>query len=178
MRCIIEYNFQQIPEYLKSYSYANWALDTETRKSTSGGVITFGKHYIKSWSKTQAIVALSSAESELYGLVKCVSETLGVKSALFDFGILVGGVIKSDASAALGIIQRQGLGKLRHIDTSFLYIQQINVDRVLRFEKTSGDSNPSDICTKGLAGPKIMKFIERMSMEFIDGRASAAPNLV
>ena len=77
-----------------------------------------------------------------------------------------------------GIIQRQGLAKLRHIDTSFLYIQQINVDKVLRFEKTSGDSNPSDTCTKGLAGPKIMKFIERMSMEFIDGRASAAPNLV
>ena len=88
MRCIIEYNFQQIPEYLTSYSDANWALDTETRKSTSGGIITFGKHYIKSWFKISAIVALSSAESELYGLVKCVSETLGVKSALFDFGIL------------------------------------------------------------------------------------------
>ena len=62
-----------------------------------------------------------------------------------------------------------GLGKLRHIDTSFLYIQQINVDKVLRFDKTSGDSNPSDICTKGLAGPKIRKFIERMSMEFMTG---------
>ena len=94
-------------------------LGTETRKSTSGGVITFGKHYINSWSKTQAIVELSSAESELYGLVKCVSETLEVKSALFDFGILVGGVIKSDASAALGIIQRQGLGKLRHVETKY-----------------------------------------------------------
>ena len=29
----------------------------------------------------------------------------------------VGGVVKTDASAALGIIQRQGLGKVRHIDT-------------------------------------------------------------
>ena len=164
MRCIIEYSFQQIPEYLT--------------KSTSGWCHYVRKALHQSWSKTQAIVALSSAESELYGLVKCVSETLGVKSALFDFGILVGGVIKNDASAVLGIIQRQGLGKLRHIDTSFLYIQQINVDKVLRFEKTSGDSNPSGICTKGLAGPKIMKFIERMNMEFVDGRASDAPNLV
>ena len=67
----------------------------------------------------------------MYGLVKCVSETLGVKSALFEFGILVGGVIKSDASAALGIIQRQGLGKLRHIDTSFLYIQHCDSKRHL-----------------------------------------------
>ena len=60
---VIECNFQQIPEYLTSYSDATGAFDTEIMKSTSDGVITFGKHYIKSWSKTQAIVALSSAES-------------------------------------------------------------------------------------------------------------------
>ena len=68
--------------------------------------------------------------------------------------------------------------KMHHIDPSFLYVQQISVEKVLRFEKTSGDSNPSDNCAKGLARPKIRKFTERMSMEFIGGCASAAPNLV
>ena len=126
-------------------------MDTETRKSTSSGIISFGKHYIKSWSKTRAIAALSSAQSELYGLVKCVSQTFKVKSSLFHFGILVDGVIMSGASAASGMIQRQGLGELRHIDTSFLYLQRINVDKLVRFDKTSGDSNSSDICTKGIA---------------------------
>ena len=41
MRCIIEQTFQQILEYLIKHSDAMWAFDTETRKSTSGGVITF-----------------------------------------------------------------------------------------------------------------------------------------
>ena len=52
----------------------------ETRKRTSGGIVTFGKHCNTSWSHKQAVVALSSAESELFGLVKCVSETMGEKS--------------------------------------------------------------------------------------------------
>jgi hypothetical protein len=132
-------------------SDANWALDKESSESTSGGVILHGKHYVKSWSKTQSLVALSSAESELYALIKCVSELLGVKSAVQDWGVQVGGAIKSDASAALGIIQRQGLGKVRHIDCSYLYIQQISAERVLTFSKIRGARNPADMCTKGLA---------------------------
>ena len=36
-----------------------------------------GYHCIKTWSKTQAVVANSSAESELYGIVKALCEALG-----------------------------------------------------------------------------------------------------
>ena len=69
-----------------------------------------GTHYIKSWSKTQALVALSSAESELYAIVKASSETLGVMSILQDMNKMMKSVLLSDASAALGVVQRQGLG--------------------------------------------------------------------
>ena len=40
-----------------------------TRKSTSGGCIVLGGHALKSWSGTQATVAMSSAEAEYYALV-------------------------------------------------------------------------------------------------------------
>ena len=39
-------------------------------------------------------------------------------------GVELCGCISSDASAALGIIQRQGLRKLRHIVTQLLWIQE------------------------------------------------------
>ena len=69
---------------------------------------------MKSWSKTQAIVALSSAESELCGFLR-VYQKLREESALCDFGILVGGVIKSDASAALVFFRGEDSG---NFDTS------------------------------------------------------------
>eukprot|EP00973_Karenia_brevis_P046223 6408888-Karenia_brevis.AAC.1 len=56
---------------------ANWAGDKRTRKSTSGGSIQIGRHLIKSWSKTQSLIALSSAESELYACIKAAAEGLG-----------------------------------------------------------------------------------------------------
>ena len=53
---------------------ANWCGCKLTRKSTSGGAIQKGQHSIKPWSKAQTILAKSSAESELHGVVKGACE--------------------------------------------------------------------------------------------------------
>ena len=92
-----------------------------SRKSTSGGTICRGKHVIKAWSKTQAILAKSSAESELYAAVKGTCEGLGVRTLLKDFGEVNPHVrMHFDATAAKGIIERRGLYKLRHIELDIL----------------------------------------------------------
>ena len=41
-----------------------------------------------------------------------------------DLGINVRIQIKSDASAAIGIASRRGLGKIRHLEVSQLWLQQ------------------------------------------------------
>ena len=41
---------------------------------------------IKSWASTQALVSLSSAEAEYYGVVKAASVGLGIKSMMSDLG--------------------------------------------------------------------------------------------
>ena len=58
----------------------------------------------------QTLIALSSAEAELYGPVKASSEGLGVRSLCKDFGCNLQIRVYSDSSAALGIIHRKGLG--------------------------------------------------------------------
>ena len=99
------------------------------------GCMLWGSHPIKMWSRTQALVSLSSAEAELYAAIKACSETLGFLSILKDYQIHATGTIMSDASAALGIIKRQGLGRTRHIHTSYLWIQQVN-ERDVRVQNT------------------------------------------
>ena len=79
-------------------------------------------HLIKAWSKTQAIIAKSSAESELYALVKGACESLGTCTLLRDFGEANPRVrLHIDASAAKGIVERKGLSKVRHIDVDVLW---------------------------------------------------------
>ena len=45
-----------------------------------------GKHLLKGRSKTQALIALSSAESELYAVLKIAAETLGLIAIGRDMG--------------------------------------------------------------------------------------------
>ena len=57
----------------------------ETRRSTCGGCVLWGKALIKAWSKTMDILALSSGESELAALTKACTEGIGIQSLLADF---------------------------------------------------------------------------------------------
>ena len=50
------------------YSDSDWAGCRTTGKSTSGGLVMVGRHLIKSWSRTEDSVTLSSAEAELVAL--------------------------------------------------------------------------------------------------------------
>ena len=65
-RLIQKFGWQDLPAELHTFTDSDWAGDKETRKSTSGGAITWGSHTLKTWSTTQHIIALSSGEAKLY----------------------------------------------------------------------------------------------------------------
>ena len=46
-----------------------------------------GSHLIRTYSKTQFIIAKSSGESELYACVRASAEGLGIITLLKDFGM-------------------------------------------------------------------------------------------
>ena len=103
-RLIWEFNWQSDLGIIDVSTDANWCGCRLTRKSTSGGAIQRGGHLIKAWSKTQSILAKSSAESELYGVVKGACEGLGVNTLLRDLGESDPKVrMHVDATAAKGV---------------------------------------------------------------------------
>ena len=68
-RLIWKYDMQENFVELTVRTDADWAGCRMSRKSASGATISRGSHLIKTWSKTQAVIAKSSAESGLYGVV-------------------------------------------------------------------------------------------------------------
>ena len=82
-----------------------------------------GSHCLKAWSKTQSVVAKSSAEAELYGVARGGTEGLGMLTLLKDLARTIRLQPHLDAMAAKGIIERRGLSKVRHIDVSVLWLQ-------------------------------------------------------
>ena len=137
-----------------------------------------GSHLLKAWSKTQSILAKSSAGSELYGVVKGACEGLGVSTLLKDVGESDPKVrMHMDASAAKGIIERKGLNKIRHIDVDVLWLQEQQARRLLPLEKVLRTDNVAELMTKNLPAATIDRYIDMMGLKFVAGRSVIAQDL-
>ena len=71
-----------------------------------------------------ATLALSTGEAELGATVRGMAEGEGICAILADFQLDSRLRLPSDASAAVGITQRLGLGRVRHLAVSDLWVQQ------------------------------------------------------
>ena len=114
-----------------------------------------GGHCLKVWTKKQQVVSLSSAESELYAAVKTASEGLGVQSVAKDLGISCRLNLHLDASATMGLVNRRGLGKAKHVDVQNLWIQGASKSGRFVTKMVGTSVNPADLMTKPLPKPKI-----------------------
>ena len=107
-----------------------------------------GSHLLHHWASSQQIIATSSAESELYALCRCAAQTLGAISMARDLGDHKNGNVSVDSSATLAIVHRKGLGKIRHLDVQYLWMQDCIRQKQILVEKVKGQENMADILTK------------------------------
>ena len=176
-RVVFEYPFQKANK-LEVYSDTDWAGCLKTRKSTSGGCIMLGQHLIKSWSSTQGIISLSSGEAEFYGVVKAAGMAFGYQALLDDLGVSLPLRAWTDSSATMGICSRSGLGKLRHVDTRSLWVQQRVRGGDLEIRKVRGEVNPADLFTKHLSSEeRVTNLMKLFGCRYADGRSKEAPQL-
>ena len=66
---------------------SDWAGRTETRKSTSGGVLKVGKHVICTWSTVQPTVTTSSGEAELIAMYDSATRGLRMQTVMSGMGL-------------------------------------------------------------------------------------------
>ncbi len=163
------------------WSDADWAGSGPgvSRMSTSGGVLMLGSHAIKHWATTQNIFAISSGESEYYAVVKSASQAIGLQSMQNDINVSLSGIeIKTDASAAIGIASRRGLGRVRHIEVAQLWIQEKVAQGKLKLIKVPGQVNLADACTKHVPNDILLYHCEHTMQHAQPGRHSLMPNII
>ena len=135
-----------------------------------------GSHVLKTWCSSQATVALSSAEAELVAAVRGAAEGLSARSLSQDLtGSYCQLRVHIDSSAAIGICKRSGIGKIRHLDTRLLWIQDLVRDGTINVLKVAGTINPADLMTKHLGAEEISANLTRLGCWEREGRAQSAP---
>ena len=150
---------------MEIFTDSDWASDRTIRRSVSCATIFLGGCLLYSCSRTQKLVPLSSAEAEVYacssgtsdGILLCrlVEWMTGFKCSIH---------LHCDISAAKGTIQRQGVGRVRHLSCRVLWLQSLVANGTIKLAYVAGATNPADIGTKRLPSSRLRSLMSMLGM--------------
>ncbi len=131
------------------YTDANWAQDTRV----SCGIIFCRGVVLLSCVRRQSMVALSSGELSGVRAAVVLRRHCTRGPSWTSWATLAASFCLWTARPRRAFGSRQGVGKLRHLATKTLWLQQKISDNMVRTKKVSGPENPSDLGAKVHDGP-------------------------
>ena len=133
------------------FSDADWAGDSNDRKSTSGYVFVINGGAISWKSRKQTCVALSTAEAEYVALASAAQETTWMRQLLSDLHHQQHGptVLYEDNQAANAISKNsQSHTNMKHIDIRYHYIREKFLDKTIDIQYCSTNDMVADMLIK------------------------------
>jgi len=161
---------QEMIETVDAWTDSDHAGCIRTRKSTTGVVCMVGTCCIRAFTKGQGVIALSSGEAEYYGLTSGMSNGIGDCSMAKDLGVKLEPKCYLDATAGIAIGSRRGLGKVKHIDTVFLWVQDKVNSGAVKLGKKHTKEMLADMLTKQLSANEFEGLLAQMGFFYRDGR--------
>ena len=158
----IKFEAEENLEYLDCYSDTDWGNCKRTRKSTACGVFKVGNCTLASYCRGLAMICLSSGEAEFNGGVSACSEGLFYHQLLGFLGLNTKMRVFLDSSAARGVFQRQGAGRIRHLEIKSLWVQTALRQKKFTLHAVNTHENVADVGTKALPADKLVKFREAL----------------
>ena len=121
---------------------------------------------VHSHSRTQASIALSSCEAELYGMMSTAVELLFVRTWMEEQGQTLHGTptLYTDSSSALALCGRRGPGRVKHLDIRILALQTWNRENRLSLAKLPTADNRADILTKPMTRETLQRHAENLGL--------------
>lgn len=152
---------------LVGHTDADWGMDLDTRRSTSGYVFTLAGGAISWSSKRQRSVALSSMEAEYMALAHATKEALWLRSLFADLGLITDGPIQlyADNESALAFAHdSQFHARSKHIDIRYHFVRERIISNEISVTHCASEDNAADILTKPLARPEHTRQLARIGL--------------
>ena len=130
-----------------------------------------GNSAVSTYCKGQAVSAFSSGEAEYYGLVSASSQTLGLQSILLDWRWKYHAHVWMDATAGVAVGSRRGLGRAKHIDTVFLWVQTMVTEGKISLGKKPTKEMLADFLTKHVDTATMLKCMSGFGLKFQSGES-------
>jgi hypothetical protein len=142
---------------LDGYTDADMAGDIDSRKSTSGYLITFAGGAVSWQSKLQKCIALSTTEAEYIAITEASKELLWMKKFLQELGFQQDKyVLYCDSQSAIHLSKNSTYhSRSKHIDVRYHWIRDALEMKKFQLEKIHTNDNGSDMMTKALPMAKL-----------------------
>ena len=160
----VRFDHQEYGDTLRIPVDSDWA-GSEERYSTHAGLEFHGGHLVDSWVASDQVRALSSGERELYGIVDGSARGIFTKHMYEEMGRNINIDVETDSTTAIGMCSRTGVGKTRHMQVRWLWIQDAIREKVVRLRKVSGTENVADMGTKYLDGPTHQRLLQKLPLK-------------
>jgi len=139
------------------FTDADMAGDIDSRKSTSGYLITYSGGAVSWQSRLQKCVALSTTEAEYIAITEAAKELLWMKKFLQELGLQQERyLLYCDSQSAIHLSKNSTFhSRSKHIDVRYHWIRDVLDEKLLQIEKIHTDDNGSDMMTKTLPMQKL-----------------------
>lgn len=142
---------------LEAYCDADYAGDTDTRRSTTGYVFTLGGGAISWASRLQPTVAASTTEAEFMAAAYAIKEALWLRTLLTELSMETGTIsINADSQSAIKLLKNPVLSmRSKHIDVIYHFARERVARKDISFKYIPTDKMVADALTKPLPSAKF-----------------------
>jgi len=151
------------------YSDADWASNTEDRRSTGGYVFILHSSPISWMSKRQSAVATSSCEAEYMALCQTVKEAVWLRKLLQELNqnqyTTEATSLLADNMGAIALAKNPEFhARTKHIDIAYHFIREKIADSTVTVEWIPTTKMVADGLIKALPAPKFKEFISSLGL--------------
>jgi hypothetical protein len=156
------------PLHLQAFCDSDWSGNPDDRRSTSGFGVYLGNCLV-SWSaKKQAVVSLSSTESEYRAMAITTAELYWLRMLFKELGVALphAPVLWCDNVSALTLASNLVYhARTKHIEVDYHFVREKVVNGDIRIKFISTDDPIADIFTKGLSTARFNLLKSKLMVE-------------
>ncbi len=141
---------------------ADWATDADTRRSVDCVHIFLGGHLLETSTSTQHFIALSTAESEFFCIIRGAACGLQLRELLMEMGLKMKVRVRTDSSAAKGVVKLPGSGKMKQMAAKHVWIQEVVRQGIVDVTTIDTLHNTADLGTKYHPERRLQELLQMM----------------
>ena len=153
------------PGVITAFSDSDWAGDVDTRRSTTGFVISCGGPIV--WhSRQQSTVSLSTSEAEYIAMSECARFIQWIRNILIELRLVEPEMtipLYCDNRSAVAQVLHDSIStRVRHVDIKYHFIRSLARSRIILVEWIQSADQRADGLTKALNRVAFQRFLNQL----------------